>query len=106
MLKTVLAAAVIALSLTTSALAGPGQPPAPKWTIMTVIGGMSGSLMTTYGTYNSRSACLSSLKSIVTRNPYLRESDGVTPINWYDTTPTVMCITGVGGVVMDTIAPN
>jgi len=105
MLKAMLATAVLSLGLVTSAVAGPGQPPAARWTIMTIVGGMSGSLMTTYGTYRTQSACLSSLKSIVARNPFLRESDGITPIDWYDTTPTLMCITGTGGLVMDTVNP-
>ena len=105
MLKTMLATAVLSLSLVTSAIAGPGQPPAMRWKIMTIVGGMSGSLMTTYGTYRTQSACVSSLKSIVARNPFLRESDGVTPVDWFDTTPTLLCIPGTGGLVMDTVNP-
>lgn len=97
MLKTALAA-VLSLGLVTSAIAGPGQPPAIKsWTILTIIPGEH--VGTTYGTFRNYSSCVSTLKSIVRSNPHLREYDG-TPVEPYDTEPTLICVPGTGAFVM------
>lgn len=100
MLKTMLAAAALSLSLVTSAVAGPGQPPAIKsWTILSIASWGPQTVMSTYGTYRTQSACVSALKSIVAKNPYLNEYNGV-PIGEYDVGATVMCVPGTGGSVM------
>lgn len=98
MLKTMLATSVLSLGLIASAVAGPGQPPAIKsWTILTIIPGETAT--TTYGTFRTYSSCVSALKSIVASNPHLNEYDG-TPIDSYDTEPTLMCVPGTGAFAM------
>lgn len=99
MLKKILATTVIALSLTTSALASPGQPPAVKsWTILTIGPGQSEA--TTYGTFRTYSSCVSTLKSIVRSNPNLQEYDGTPIDDSFGAEPTLMCIPGTGAYVM------
>lgn len=100
MVNKILATAALSLFAATSS-AAPGQP-ATKWTILSIATLGPQTVMTTYGTYSTQSACVSALKSIVAKNPYLNEYNG-TPVSEYDMGATVMCVPGTGGSVTQTV---
>lgn len=100
MLKKFLASIILS-TVTATAIATPGQPPAKKWTILSIASFGNNSVVSTYGTYNTQSQCIAAMKSIIAKNPYITESNGL-PLPEYDMGVTVSCVPGTGGSVMQT----